>query len=59
MTYLYLESGMSKPKFITSAPNTAIPGDLHVLINGTRSLQLIQSKTSEISLTLSHNHLIS
>lgn len=59
MTYLYLEISMGKPKFITSAPNAATPGDLHVLINGTCSLQLTQSKTSEISLTLPHNYLIS
>lgn len=35
MTYMYLEIRMSKPKFITSAPKAATPGDLRVLINGT------------------------
>lgn len=59
MTYLYLEISMTKPKFITAAPNAATPGDLHVLINGTHSLRLIQNKTSETCLTLSYIHLIS
>lgn len=59
MTYLYLEISMSKPKFITWAPKAATPGDLHVLINGTCSLQLTQNETSETSLTLSCIYLIS
>lgn len=59
MTYLYLEISMTKPKFITAAPNEATPGDLHVLINGRLSLPLIQNTTSETSLTLSYIQLIS
>lgn len=54
MTYLHLEISMSKPKFITPAPKAATPGDLRVLINGTRSLQLTQNETSETSLTFLH-----
>lgn len=59
MTYLHLEISMSNPKFITPGPKAATPGDLHVLINGTRSLQLTQNETSETSLTLSYISLIS
>lgn len=58
VTYLYLEISMSKPKFITSAPKAATPGDSHVLINSSCSLRLIQSAPSETSRTLPYTLLV-